>query len=62
VSTVANASAHDLEDALDELEREYLYGEIGREERNDGRGSLIAWFEERGIRDERGDEPADAGA
>ncbi len=62
MSTFANASAHDLEDALDELEREYLHGEIGREERNDRRGSHIAWFEERGIRDERGDEPAYAGA
>ncbi len=49
MNTIATTSAHDLEDALDRLEREYLCGEISREERNDRRDSHIAWFEERGI-------------
>ena len=51
-------SAHDLEEALEELEREYLYGEISREEWNDRRNSHVVWVEERGINDERTGEPA----
>ena len=49
MDTIAKTFAHDLEDALDELERQYLLGEISREERNDRRDSHIAWFEARGI-------------
>jgi hypothetical protein len=62
VNTIAKTSAHELEDALDELEREYHHGEISREEWADRRAAHLAWFEERGIRDERGNEPADADA
>lgn len=62
VGTIAQTFAHELHEALDELEREYLRGEISREEWADRRDSHLAWFEERGIRDERDDEPADADA
>lgn len=62
MNTIAKTSAHELEDALDELEREYLYGNISRDEWADRRESHIAWFAERGIRDDRDDEPADDGA
>lgn len=57
---IATTSAHDLEEALDELERAYLYGEISREEWNDRRDSHLAWFEERGIFQQPDDEPTDA--
>jgi len=57
--TIAKTFAHELEDALDALEREYLYGEISREERNDRRDSHVAWFAERGITEEPEDEPLD---
>jgi hypothetical protein len=59
VNSIAKTSAHDLEDALDHVEREYLYGEISREERNDRRHLHIAWFEARGI-EGPDDEPVDA--
>lgn len=61
MTTSLTTSAHDLEEALDELEREYLYGEISREEWNDRRNSHVDWFEQRGISDERADEPDDTG-
>jgi hypothetical protein len=57
VDTIAAPVAHELEDALAELEREYLYGNISREELSDRRREHLAWFAERGI----GDESADAG-
>jgi hypothetical protein len=43
--------AHELEDALAELEREYMYGNISREELADRRRAHLAWFAERGIAD-----------
>ena len=49
LNTIANALAHELEDALDDLERDYFYGEISREEWSDRRNRHIAWFAERGI-------------
>jgi len=57
MSTIASTAAHELEDALADLEREYLYGNIGREEWSDRRDAHLAWFAERGI----DDDPADAG-
>jgi hypothetical protein len=49
--------ADELEDALADLEREYLYGNISREEWADRRQAHIAWFAERGI----AEAPAEAG-
>ena len=63
VNTIAKTLPHDLEEALTELDREYLLGAIDRDEWADRRDSHVAWFEERGIRDERSDDfTADAGA
>jgi hypothetical protein len=47
VNGIASPFAYDLEDALADLEREYLYGEISREEWFDRRKSHIALFAER---------------
>jgi len=62
VNTIVKTLPHDLEEALAELDREYLLGAIDRDEWGDRRDSHIAWFEERGIRDERDAFTADAGA
>ena len=60
-AAIATTLAHELHEALDELERQYLYGEISRAEWADRRNAHLAWFAERGIKDERGDEAPDAG-
>jgi len=41
--------AHELEEALGELERDYHHGHISREEWADRRRAHLAWFAERGI-------------
>lgn len=61
MNTIAETLPHDLAEALEELDREYLLGVIDRDEWADRRDSHIAWFAERGIREEADDEPADAG-
>ncbi len=49
MDAIAKTFAYELEDALDELEREYLRGAISREELSDRRTAHLAWFAERGI-------------
>jgi hypothetical protein len=49
VNAIAKTFAYELEDVLDELEREYLKGVISREEWSDRRSAHLAWFAERGI-------------
>ena len=56
MNAIAAPSTQELEDALDEIEREYLYGNISREEMDDRRRAHLAWFAERGI----GEPPAHA--
>jgi len=44
-----STSIYDLEEALDDLEREYFYGNISREDFADRRDAHVAWFAERGV-------------
>lgn len=60
MNTIAKTLPHDLEEALDELDREFLLGAIDRDEWADRREAHIAWFAERGVGDERDDQPGDA--
>jgi len=55
MNAIASPLAHELEDALADLEREYLYGNISREEWSDRRRAHVAWFAERGVDDEPDD-------
>ena len=57
---MTNTFPHELQEALDELDREYHLGTIDRGEWSDRRDSHVAWFAERGVGED--EEPADAAA